>query len=187
MKEWDKAFVVFNKLREILPKLSDKLLWFCKTRKEDTILSRLHFVHSYLTHSFNLKKKKKKKKEEEPAVCVPCNTIVTINYNYLDWMCWFISGLKERFWVEICVFTFSECRPRKKKTSWERLGSYQFYKIWGELYKVSVKCSATDLLYLFYCHYFCEMSSLVDKLRLTLSDLCTNWEMEIAFSLVNTD
>ena len=41
-KEWDEAVIVSNKLHEILPKLSDKLLWFCKTRKEDTVVNRLH-------------------------------------------------------------------------------------------------------------------------------------------------
>ena len=55
--EWDDAVIVSNKLHEILPKLSDKLLSFSKTRKEDTILNRLHIGHSYLIHSFLLKKK----------------------------------------------------------------------------------------------------------------------------------
>ena len=36
-KEWDEAVIVSNKLHEMLPKLSDKLLSFCKTRQEDTI------------------------------------------------------------------------------------------------------------------------------------------------------
>ena len=31
-KEWDEAVIVSNKLHEILPKLSYKLLPFCKTR-----------------------------------------------------------------------------------------------------------------------------------------------------------
>ena len=35
-KEWDEAIVVSNKLHEILPKLSGKLLTFCNTRKEDS-------------------------------------------------------------------------------------------------------------------------------------------------------
>ena len=32
-KEWNEAVIVSNKLRELLPKLSDKPLSFCKTRK----------------------------------------------------------------------------------------------------------------------------------------------------------
>ena len=56
-KEWDKAVLVSDKIHEISPKHSDKLL-FCKTGKEETVLNRLHIGHSYLTHSFTLKKKK---------------------------------------------------------------------------------------------------------------------------------
>ena len=45
-KEWDEAATVFNKRHEILPKLPNKLLSFCKTRKKDTIPNRLHIDHS---------------------------------------------------------------------------------------------------------------------------------------------
>ena len=55
-KEWDEAIIVSNKCHDILPKLSDKLSTFCNTRKEDTVLNRLHIGHSYFTHSFLLKK-----------------------------------------------------------------------------------------------------------------------------------
>ena len=41
--------LVSNKFYEILPELSDKLLSFCNTRKENTVLNRLHIGHSYLT------------------------------------------------------------------------------------------------------------------------------------------
>ena len=64
-KEWDETGFVSNKFHEILPKLSDKLLSFCNTRKESTVLNRLHIGHSYLTHSFILRK-------EEAPVCVVC-------------------------------------------------------------------------------------------------------------------
>ena len=37
-KEWNEAIIVSNKLHDILPKLSDKLLTFCDTRKEDKVL-----------------------------------------------------------------------------------------------------------------------------------------------------
>ena len=70
-KEWDEAIILSNKLHDILPKLSDKLLTFCNTRKEDTVLNRLHIGHSYFTHSFLLKK-------EEPPVCVTRNTTITV-------------------------------------------------------------------------------------------------------------
>ena len=35
-KEWDETGLVFNKFHEILPKLRDKLLSFCNTRKENS-------------------------------------------------------------------------------------------------------------------------------------------------------
>ena len=63
-KEWNETIIVSNKLHDILPKLSVKLLTFCNTRKEDTILNRLHIGHFYFTHSFLLKKK------EKPPVCI---------------------------------------------------------------------------------------------------------------------
>ena len=51
-KEWNEVIIVFNKLHDIVPKLSDKLLTFCNSRKEGTVLNRLHIGHSYFTHSF---------------------------------------------------------------------------------------------------------------------------------------
>ena len=44
--ERDEAIIVSNKLHDILPKLSGKLLTFCNTRKEDTVLNRLDICHS---------------------------------------------------------------------------------------------------------------------------------------------
>ena len=37
-KEWDETVLVSNKFYEILPKLLDKLLSFCNTRKENAVL-----------------------------------------------------------------------------------------------------------------------------------------------------
>ena len=45
-KDWDEIVLVCNKFHEILPKLPDKLLSFCNTRKEDTVLNELHIGHS---------------------------------------------------------------------------------------------------------------------------------------------
>ena len=56
-KEWDEAIIVSNKLRGILPKLSDQLLTLCNTRKEDAVLNRLHIDHSYFTNSFFIEKR----------------------------------------------------------------------------------------------------------------------------------
>ena len=69
-KEWDETVLVTNKFHEILPKLSDHLLSFCNTRKENTVLNRLQIGHTYLTHAFTLRK-------EVVPVCVACNAVIS--------------------------------------------------------------------------------------------------------------
>ena len=44
---------------------------FCNTGKENTVLNSLHIGHSYLTHSFILRK-------EDAPVCVACNVVLTV-------------------------------------------------------------------------------------------------------------
>ena len=44
---------------------------FLNTRKEDAVLNRFYTGHSYLTHSFILRK-------EEAPVCVACNAVITV-------------------------------------------------------------------------------------------------------------
>ena len=63
--EWDEAMIVVSKLHDILPKLSDKLLTFCNTRKKDMVLNRLHIGHSYFTYSFLLKNNNRR----APCLC----------------------------------------------------------------------------------------------------------------------
>ena len=70
-QKWDETGLGSNKFHEILPKLPDKLLSFCNTRKENTVLNRLHIGHSYLTHSFILRR-------EEAPVCVACGAVITV-------------------------------------------------------------------------------------------------------------
>ena len=67
------TFLDLKPLYQILPKLPDKLLSFCNTRKEDTVLDRLYIGHSYLTHSFILR-------DEVVPVCVACNAINTVKH-----------------------------------------------------------------------------------------------------------
>ena len=76
-KEWNEAITVSTKLHDILPTLSDKLLIFCNTRDEDTVLNGLRIGHSYFTHSFLLKK-------EEPPVSVACNTTITAKHILIE-------------------------------------------------------------------------------------------------------
>ena len=47
-REWDEAGLASNKFYKILPRLSGKLLSFCNTRKENTVLNRLHTGHILL-------------------------------------------------------------------------------------------------------------------------------------------
>ena len=75
-KEWDETVLVSNKFHEIPPKLPDKLLSFCNARKENTVLNRLHIGHSYLTHSFILRK--------EASVCVACNAVITVRHIFIE-------------------------------------------------------------------------------------------------------
>ena len=65
--------MVSNKFHEILPKLRDKLLSFCNTRKENTVLNRLRIGHSYLTHSSILRK-------EGAPVCGACDAVITVKH-----------------------------------------------------------------------------------------------------------
>ena len=88
-KKWDEAIIVSNKLHDILPKLSDKLLTFCNTRKEDTVLNRMHIGHSYFMYSFLLEK-------EEPPVCVACNTTITVKHILIE-CATFFEGRKKYF------------------------------------------------------------------------------------------
>ena len=76
-KEWNEIVLVSNKFHAILPKLPDKLLSFCITRKENTVLNRLHIGHSYLTYSFILRK-------EEDPVCVACNAVITVKHILIE-------------------------------------------------------------------------------------------------------
>ena len=49
------------------------VLSFRHTRNENTVLNKLHIDHSYLTHSFILRK-------EEAPVCVACNVVLTVKH-----------------------------------------------------------------------------------------------------------
>ena len=82
-KEWDETDLVSNKFPEILSKVPNKLLFlflffcFCNTRKENIVLNRLHIGHSYLTHSFILRK-------EEAPVCVVYNAVTTVKHILIE-------------------------------------------------------------------------------------------------------
>ena len=99
-KKWDETVFVSNKFYEILPKLPDKLLSFCNTRREDTALHRLRVGQSYLTHFFILR-------EEEAPVCVPCNAVITVKHNPIE--CADLVDIKKKYFEERSLYSlFSE-------------------------------------------------------------------------------
>ena len=87
-KEWDETVLISNKFHEMQPKPPDKLLYFCNTRKENTILNRLHIGHSYLTHFFILRK-------EEAPVCVACDAVITVKHILIECADFFYNLLYE--------------------------------------------------------------------------------------------
>ena len=71
---------------------------FCNTRKENTVLNRLHTGHSYLTHSFILRK-------EEAPVCVACNAVITVKHILIECpICWRLErNISKR---NLCIHSF---------------------------------------------------------------------------------
>ena len=95
-KKWDETVLVSNKFHEILPKLRDKLLSFCNSRKEDTVLNRLHIGHSYLTHSFILRK-------EGAPVCGARNAVITFKHILIE--CADLLEIKKKYFEERSLYS----------------------------------------------------------------------------------
>lgn len=66
-----------NKLFKFMPKLSEPLPHVNTNRKDQTVLTRLHIGHSYLTHSYLLRK-------EDPPRCNTCDQLQTIRHILLE-------------------------------------------------------------------------------------------------------
>lgn len=62
-----------NKLFQFFPVLTEKLPMAVKNRKEETILTRLHIGHSYITHGFLLRK-------EGPPWCHGCDSRFSVKH-----------------------------------------------------------------------------------------------------------
>ena len=88
--------MVSNKFHEILSKLPDKLLSFCNTKKENTVLNILHTGHSYLTHSFILKK-------EEAPICVACNAVITVKHIMIE--CADLFEIRKKYFEERSLYS----------------------------------------------------------------------------------
>ena len=106
-KDWDGTVLVSDKFHEILPKLPDKLLSYCDTRKENTVLKRLHIGHSYLTHCFILRK-------EEAPLCVACNAVITVKHILIE--CANLFEIRKKYFEERSLYLlFRNVIPGKKK------------------------------------------------------------------------
>ena len=70
---------------------------FRNTRKENTVLNRLHIGHSYLTHSFILRK-------DEAPVCVACNTALTIKHILIE--CADLLEVRKNYFEQKSLYSF---------------------------------------------------------------------------------
>ena len=117
-REWEEAGLVSNKFHEILPRLSGKLLSFCNTRKENTVLNRLHIGQSYLTHSFILRK------EEAPCVIL----YFQLNIYWLNVLNYWKSGnnISNK---SLCIHSFEMWVLKSFLTSCVRLVCFIKYEV----------------------------------------------------------
>ena len=117
--------LVSNKFHEILPKLPDKLLSFCNTRKESTVLNRLHIGHSYLTHSIILRK------EEVPVAC----DVLTVKHILIE--CADLLEIRKKYFEEKSLYSlFRNVIPEVIFDFLREIGVLQNIKC----VKVCVKC-----------------------------------------------
>ena len=95
-----------DKLWVIQPDRSDPLPMVSTSRREETVLTRLHIGHSYLTHSFLLKE------EEEKPVCIGCDEDLTIEHILLH--CWDFYDIRRRHYsAENLKILFRDVPPDK--------------------------------------------------------------------------
>ena len=62
-----------QKINYIFPVLKECIVCPWRNRKEETVMTRLHIGHSFITHSFLLK-------GEEPPVCIGCDKRLTVEH-----------------------------------------------------------------------------------------------------------
>ena len=77
-----------NKLFKVYPDLSDPLPSLVQNRKEETVLTRLHIGHSYMTHGWLLRK-------EDPPWCDVCKCVLSIEHIMTN--CVAFTQSRERF------------------------------------------------------------------------------------------
>ena len=91
--------------RESERRLFYSLFFFCNTRKENTVLNRLHIGHFYLTHSFILRK-------EKAPVCVACNAVITVKHILIK--CADLLEIRKKYFEERSLYSlFRNIIPEK--------------------------------------------------------------------------
>ena len=66
------------------------------TQGKKTVLNRLHIDHSYLTHSFILRK-------EEAPVCVACNAVITVKHFLIK--CADLLEIRKKYFKEKSLYS----------------------------------------------------------------------------------
>ena len=116
-REWEKE--EHNKLFKLQPDRADPLPRVCQSRKEESVLTRLHIGHSYLTHLHVLK-------NEEQSVCIGCDEPMTIEHILVK--CWdFYEIRRKHYSVENFKVLFRDVPPDKIFNFLKEIGL--FYKI----------------------------------------------------------
>ena len=70
-------------------------LFVIQGRKKYTVLNRLHIGHSYLTHSFILRR-------EEAPVCVACGADITVKYTLIE--CANLLEIRKKYFEERSLY-----------------------------------------------------------------------------------
>ena len=116
--EWDEE--VNNKLFKLQPDRTKPLPRGCKSRKEESVLSRLHIGHSFFTNAYLLKE------GEDQPVCIGCDEPLTIEHILVK--CWdFYEIRRKHYSVENFKILFRDVPPDKIFNFLKEIGL--FYKI----------------------------------------------------------
>ena len=86
-RDWDGE--VQNKLHHILPHLKENLHKKGNTRKEQTVMTRLRIGHTWITHSFLLKR-------EEQPYCYACDSLYTVQHILVE--CLDFKNTREKYY-----------------------------------------------------------------------------------------
>ena len=92
-EEWN--LEVGNKLREIIPRLTERHVGHTNNRREETLLSRLRIGHTWLTHGYLLR-------DEEVPFCHSCDSVFNIRHILIE--CIDLSQVRRQFFTQTSMF-----------------------------------------------------------------------------------